>query len=242
MDDSNLIQRYLSSKSEFWSNVQEPSTRVSDKALLSKLAAYAFDLFDDLHIKSAAAVVLLYRAADSDWSGDIDEDTLLSWANECRSQLKPKESFFACRWFLSLGLAESALHASHKRYGLACEVLKQSEDLLEYAYSNGQLFTNVVKSSLLRVALSLLISPERALRLSWLCSALLEKSGAAALNYRFENQYAYEEVAYVYTMLRQIYNFARISGECDEDTLSLKWLEGRGFNWRVVGEPFNRLV
>jgi hypothetical protein len=58
-------------------------------------------------------------------------------------------------------------------------------------------------------------------------------------NYIFSNQYAFEEVAYVYTMIRQIYNWRQLSTRAD---LELADLEKLGFAWRCVDHPFRNFI
>ncbi|MDQ5942531.1 MAG: hypothetical protein QG572_1347 [Pseudomonadota bacterium] len=236
-----LTKTWLVGPSAFWENVQEPSKRVADKVLLAKLAALALTRFDDRFVRSAAVVNLLYRTTEPEWVPVVDVDVLPDLANQFRAELQPADSFTDCRWFLSLLLGEAAFWMSRGRSDQATLVLQQAEPVRELAFRYGQLYTNVVKALLLRLVAGTrdgFFSDGR----DALCQAVdrtIAMAGQVPQHYIFSNEWAFEEVAYVYTMIRQIYNWRRLSGLQER---GLPAMEQAGFAWRCVGNPFRALA
>jgi hypothetical protein len=236
-----LDTRYLSDRAAFWRNVQEPSTRVKDAALLARLAVRALDRFDDRFVQAAALVNLLYRTTEPGWTDVIAAEALFEKARVAVLALRPSESFSDCRWFLSASLAICAFHLHRGEKDQACAVLGSPHALLPVALAHGQLFTNVAKSALLRLAVAATLPIELGQQdtLRAVADEILAHSSDLARNYKFSNEFAYEEVAYVYTMLREIYNWRRLVRPGVDDLASL---ELAGFRWRRVGGPFNALL
>lgn len=232
---------YIKNIDAFWRNVQEPSTRIKDPALLARLAFYSLNHFDDPFVRAAAAVVLLYRATEPTWTNIVSPKDLLSVAHSARKLLCPKNDFSSCRWFISTSLAIGAFHLCRDEKEAAFLALDPVHALLPFAIKHGQPFTNIVKSNLLRLSIA---AANPALK-SEVCSLqneaseVLAYSQSLASNYKFVNEFAYEEVAYVYTMLREIYNWSRLVKEGLKD---LRDLESAGFRWKRVGAPFGTLL
>jgi hypothetical protein len=237
---AGLMSRYLTKPEDFWFNVQEPSTRVKDPKQLALLALLSLTRFNGRHERAAATVSLLYRSVEKEWEGLISQDDLLALAQQVRTSLTANESFSDCRWYLSLVLGEAALHLFRGHLSAAAAVLRQADNVQGVAHGFGQLFTNIVKTTLLRLAIAASDSyrcTDKEELLS-LADSVLKHSGDAPFHYRFTNEWAYEEVAYVYTMMREIYNWRRLSATA----ASLKDLETAGFRWRQVGSPFKQLI
>jgi hypothetical protein len=113
----------------------------------------------------------------------------------------------------------------------------------EQAYVYGQLFTNVTKATLLQLSLaSSSLGSELTLeKLRECAERVLAKSDRVPANYRFNNQFAYEELSYVYQMLRQIFNWRRLH-EGSAEVKPLASLVAEGFAWHCVGGPFKVLL
>lgn len=239
--DKVLITRYLGSDVDFWKNVQEPSKRVKDPELLLRLARIAIAIFDNRLVKASAVVSIIYKSVEPVWSDALSSDDIEHDANLAIERLVPKSGFGDCRWYLSIILACAAFYLKNGRPSSAIDVLARLDTIGETPFVHGQLFTNVVKSTLLRLALISRFGLIGDVYDSACAQAeyVLTKSNIAPVNYKFSNEWAYEEVAYVYTMLREVYNWLRLRGGGCE---SLGDLERAGFRWRCIGGPFKSLV
>jgi hypothetical protein len=236
-----LARSYLQDAASFWRHVQEPSQRVSDRILLAKLAAIAIDRFDDKFIHAAAVVNLFYRSSEAEWCDVVDADALPALARQFKALLRPEAGFTECRWFLSLLLGEAAFWMSRSQFARAAEVLQEVEPMHDIAFRYGQLYTNVVKALLLRLVAGTrdCYQSESRTMLAGTADRTISLARQAPLHYIFSNEYAFEEVAYVYNMLRQVYNWRRLSDQVDGD---LAELERAGFAWRCVGNPFRNFI
>ena len=237
----DLEKTFLTDSASFWKHVQEPSTRLRDVRLLAKLAVLSLEKFDDRHIRAAAIVNLLYRAIEPEWDGLIKRSHLLELANGAQSVLQPETEFGDCRWYLSLMLGKAALLLSQGDKKGALTSLASADPIKEAAYRFGQLFTNIVKGSLIRMAIGVNDSYRDIDKqdLRDIADYLLEKAPTVSENYKFTNEWAFEEVAYVYTMMREIYNWRRFSDKKEEASYDL---QQTGFRWRCVGAPFKTLI
>lgn len=241
--DNELIETYLLTENDFWKNVQEPSQRVRDPFLLARLASLSFKRFDDQYVRAAATVNLLYRAIEPQWAETNSVDELLRWSSASRNGLNAGAGFSDCRWYLSLCLAQTAFALSRKEPETAANILREAEPLFNIAFINGQLFTNVVKVTLVRLALGARtgLAFDEFQMLKNVAKTTLGMSNAIPINYKFSNQYAYEEVSYVYGMMRQIFCWNEIANS-DVAAGDLRVLEQNGFNWKCVGGPFKSLI
>lgn len=239
--DQALVVRYLGSEADFWKNVQEPSRRVKDPELLLRLARVAIATLDNRLVRASAIISIIYRSFEPAWVNILSCDDILHDADRAHKDLVPKAGFGDCRWYLSMALARAALHLSNGQSGLALNVLASVDELGEMPFVHGQLFTNVVKSTLLRLVLvsRFGLVGDAVGNVVGQAERVLAKSNIIPVNYKFTNEWAYEEVAYVYTMLREVYNWVRLGGGSG---MPLSELERAGFRWRCIGAPFKGLV
>lgn len=122
-DDQTLLEKYLLSEADFWKNVQEPSTRVSDPKLLSRLAMLALKECQSPLVWAAALVNLLYRSTETSWEPTVDTRAIASDAAAVQKILRPSDSFSDCRWFLSLVLARVGYELSGDNPAAALGIL-----------------------------------------------------------------------------------------------------------------------
>lgn len=231
--------RVLLSEADFWTRVQEPTTRERDEARLVELADEAIAAFRDRPLVQAAATIVLAYRAIADGSPLAPRREAL--IERCRVNLEGLDwssGFQPCRWWLSTRLALAALLIAERRLDEAAAALEIAQDVADEAFRHGQLTTNVVKCALLRVVLAAEGSAVDADGLRLGVDRLLSDARIVAVNYRFTNQYAYEEVAYVFTMLRQLYNWRRLSGT----TANARELRRAGVEWTIVGAPFDHML
>jgi hypothetical protein len=220
-DELNLIKEYLLDESSFWTNVQEPSSRNRDVRILAELAIISHNRFDNIHIKSASVVNVFYRILDGAWRDEGSYEDILKSSKFLQNQLQPSASFDDCRWLLSLILAESAFHIKNKNFSTANDILKKAEGVRLLAHEYGQLYTNIVKANFVRISIAKYIEPfnEASSQMILAAQECLSMANSMPKNYKFENQFAFEEVAYVYGMLREIYKWLRSEEEVNLNSL-----------------------
>jgi hypothetical protein len=229
----------LSTEGDFWALVQEPSTRVKDEVSLVELADQAVDKFPDRPLVRAAAVIVLsYRAIGDKAAIPHRRTELIAQCQEAIDALDWRSGFQACRWHLSAKLALAALLIGEGRLDDAWSALDVAPELSDEAFRHGQLTTNVVKCALIRTAVSSLLPDVSLPALERTVASILSGARLLPVNYRFSNQYAFEEVAYVYSMLRQLYNWSMSRKEI----AGLNQLLAEGVDWRVVGAPFKYIL
>jgi hypothetical protein len=237
------ISNHLGSERAFWVNVQDPAKRVRDPALLAELADAAYTRFESPYVRAASSVVLAYRACESNVAASVSPEAILERLQLSSQLLHPENSFTDGRWFLSASLAECALSMALGDAARAAEALKRAAPIFDVAYGHGQLFTNIVKTTFLRCALAAASDYrwDTTENLVPLVEKVLDKSTHLPVHYKFANEFAYEEVAYVYSMMRQIYKWRQLMAG-DLQAADLATLHRAGFAWQVVGGPFKALL
>lgn len=234
------LDDYISTEALYWRNVQEPSTRVKDVRLLSLLAIRSLDKYENNKlIRVSATVNLLYRSIEDTWDPSLFSNDLLSFSESLLENLSPENGFLECRWFLSLILAQAAkkLFLGDKLGARNTILSMRSASLI--AFSHGQLFTNIVKGCLLEATINASLDKGGNEDTVEYIKSLLVFSNIIPVNYKFSNQWAYEEVAYVYTMLREVY---KLSDLMERGYKTLSDLSLNGYRWQVVGAPFKNLI
>lgn len=241
MNVNVLTNTFLKTESDFWRNVQDFSTRVKDNKTLSQLCVIALDKFDNRHIKNAALINLLYRSMEIDIKEIISFQCLEDRLKTSIESTKFNASFSDCRWYLSLCLAGGGWYSHRLQLNKALYTLDKAEKAFSEALTLGQPYTNYIKIIFLRVIITYHINDEQEVfKLRSIIERALKSSHLTPCYYLFENEYAYEEVSYVYTLLRQLYNWHRIL--CHEKpTYDLELYNKHGFLWQVIGMPFNTI-
>lgn len=237
MTDKNI--KLIESPKDFWANIQNPATRIKDPTLLFSLAIKAYSKFDDVYIKAAALCVMQHRVVESseilEFPGSFP---LLTEVDNTLNELQFDRSFQGLRWFLSLNLATASLMKKTNQIKLSIEHLERNIQKQDLSLTHGQPFTNVVKSVGAWIALMKIhkdiLNPSDKVLLDILGS-FRDCGPKITATYKFENEWAYEELSLVFINLYQInkciYQFERNEVSSLVDSLD-------SFNLLVVPRVF----
>jgi DNA-binding protein YbaB len=213
-DKSNQL---IETTQDFWANIQNPATRIKDPVLLFSLSLKAYSKFDDVYIRAAALCVLQHRAVESPEALEFPDDfVLLTEVDNVLNELQFDRSFQGLRWFLSLNLATASLMKKTNQIKLSIEHLERNIQKQDLSLTHGQPFTNVVKSAGAWIALMKIhkdiLNPSDKVLLDILGS-FRDCGPKITATYKFENEWAYEELSLVFANLYQInkciYQFER---------------------------------
>lgn len=196
---------------DYWRLVQNPATRSSDPMELLVGAQSALRQFDDPHVIASALCVIIYRFLETESVqhlidiGDIAEKYQMA-----KDGLKDVQDLPSVRWYLSLNMAVANLHLALDRSELALETLRENVARKTDAILRGQPFTNVVKSAAAALGIMKYRSPHRysTHTVAELAGHFMGLGSDVIANYRFENQWVFEEISVVF---RTLYSIAKVN-------------------------------
>jgi hypothetical protein len=202
------MEELIATPADFWRNVQDPVSRIKDPVALFNLAIKAHDKFDNPHIRASALAIALHRLSEKRENISVPSGFDLD-GNIKRSleSLESKSDFPSVRWYLSLNIAAATYYKVIGNTDIAISHLQMNLAKRDIAISHGQPFTNVVKSAGLLLALIKFnmdkLNPSEE-SLKSIFDQLHDVSNAITSNYKFTNEWAYEELALVFTYLYEI--------------------------------------
>lgn len=199
-------------KSEYFNKIQNPATRLADPQSLVDGALAALQQFPEPEIKASAMCVLLYRYLESDGKIHIgNEIEVLDSAQFIRNALDNVDRFENVRWYLSLGLVISAVqlkmhHQNSSGSNPASKILIENIDKLHLSVRHGQPLTNVVKSvaALIGIYKYSEISALDEIVIKNIIQLFSSIKADYFANYKYENQWVFEELGMVYSTLYEI--------------------------------------
>lgn len=173
-------------------------------------AQSALDQFSHPQVIASALCVIIYRYLETESARSlIDLDDVWSKYQIAKDSLRPINDLPSVRWFLSLNMAAANLRLLLDQSELALGTLQENIDRKEDALVQGQPFTNVVKSAAAALGIMKYRNPYR--YSGQFVSTIVGKFGGLrseiTANYRFENQWVFEELSVVF---RTLYSIAKI--------------------------------
>lgn len=202
----------IKTAADFWRHVQSPSNRIKDANIQRTLALDAARHFKDPLVRLAAVTVYNYRAVEKGLLSEPLHQELLAITNGVVSEYPEKPSFQQLRWLISVNVSICCVDIARGDMCPAFDRAIANTKWTAHAHSLGQVFTNVVKSCLLAIALVNKLDEPRESAYAICCAraeAILEHSSRVAENYSFASQFAYEELSSVYNMLFQIFRWVQ---------------------------------
>ena len=239
--DLILNNNLFKDKNEYIKNIQNPVTRLKDTNELIAGAKLAIQQFSDLDVKASAICVVLYRIIE-DCDIAITVDDFLQEGYLLREKLDNIDKFESIRWYLSLGLVMAAVELKENRIDKSICLLSQNTQRLYVSSRHGQPFTNVVKSFSALIGIYKYIG----FRNEWSEIQLINFLDLYAsinieafINYKFENQWVYEELSLVFSILYEISKFNALRISNSEKKISELF---ESFDYLKIPEPFRSLL
>lgn len=190
---------------KYWAEIQNPATRGQNPLVLIQGAYEALKSSSSVIVQASACCVIIYRYLESqEVRASVDLDELTDFCEGLSTRLRFRSEIASLRWYLSLNMAYANLLILMEKKERAAYVLLDNIDQFHKALSFGQPFTNVVKS--FSAFLGLLKYGNVGALVSFdvlrdIFSLFVESSNSFSLNYKFENQWVFEELALVNTIL-----------------------------------------
>jgi len=207
----------IKTAADFWRHVQSPSTRIKDANLQRELSLDAARHFKDPLVRLAGVTVHSYRVLEKEVPSEALYQELVAITHGAISHYPEQPGFQQLRWLVSANISLCSVEIARGDLSAAFDRAMTNVAWTEHAHGLGQVFTNVIKSCLLAIAL-VHLQGEKEPAAYETChrqaSKLLEYSARVPQHYSFASQFAYEELASVYNMLRQIFRWNQLYLAC----------------------------
>jgi hypothetical protein len=201
------MDNLINTEADFWKNVQDPVSRIKDKTEIFRLSIAAHEKFPDAYIKAASLAIALHRMSEDSSLKVPDSFDIPENINHAISEIQFSRDFTPLRWFLSLNIAAATYYKTIGEIELSSRHLELNIAKLDLSMKHGQPFTNIVKSAGLWIGLQKLhadklITSET--KIKSVLNIFKDCSNSITTNYKFTNEWAYEELGLVFVYLYEI--------------------------------------
>lgn len=235
----------INTENDFWKYVQSPVTKLKDPIMVRDLALESARKFQSPLVRLAAITVFNWRCTEREVMHDEQYQEIASIFSAEAGAFPVEPSLLQLRWLISASISIAAVDITRSDDNAAFWRCIQNARWAANAHRHGQVFTNVVKSLLLAVVLLQRLG-ETAIQECESCEEsaglILPYSATVAENYKFSNNFVYEELGSVYNMLRQIYRWKKNIESYRLGKMSFVDTHSDGVEVKALGGGLNKII